>query len=118
MVMNNKKAKRIIDLFERHELSTRAVVACDNIRFDNDNLQEYCFTSFSFFKCFSFQDYIPVILLLDKENEDGYLEWHIVWYDFSNTVIDAVFEYSDEFVECVNRFGIGAMTDSINELID
>lgn len=112
----NKKANRIVDMFERHELLAHAVSVYETQPCVNDVLSQIVVNQNTFCRFFVFEGCMPVVICYDRESEDGLNEWHLAIYDYS-TVIDATFEYSDEFMNYVQQLKCPEIVEELTELI-
>ena len=59
---------------------------------------------------------MPVVICYDQENDDGLNEWHLAIYDYS-TIINATFEYSDEFMNYVQQLKCPEIVEELTELV-
>ena len=112
----NRKANRIVDMFERHELLAHAVSIYETQPCANDVFSRIVTNQNTFCRFFVFENCMPVVICYDKENEDGLNEWHLAIYDYSS-IIDAVFEYSDEFMDYVQQLKCPEIIEELSELV-
>ena len=112
----NRKANRIVDMFERHELLAHAVSIYETQPCANDVFSRIAINQNTFCRFFVFENCMPVVICYDKENEVGLNEWHLAIYDYSS-IIDAVFEYSDEFMDYVQQLKCPEIIEELSELV-
>ena len=65
----NRKANRIVDMFERHELLAHAVSIYETQPCANDVFSRIVTNQNTFCRFFVFEDCIPVVICYGQENE-------------------------------------------------